>query len=94
MNNEKTRSSQKIEKITKFDVYLEIKNSIQLLQPECEMANYTFPKDPRQAVASWLKHTVKLPKLLSDGHGRLVNLNTAAQIAHTEGLRSLPVAPG
>jgi hypothetical protein len=60
---------------------------IQLLQPECEMASYTFPNHPRQAVASWLKHTVKLPKLLSDGHGRLINLNTAQQIAHDCGLK-------
>jgi hypothetical protein len=51
------------------------------------MASYTLPNHPRQAVASWLKHTIKLPKLLSDGHGRLINLNTAQQIAHDYGLK-------
>lgn len=56
---------------------------IQLLQPECEMANYSLPNEPRHAVASWLKHTIKLSKLFSDGHGRLINLNTAEQIAHS-----------
>ena len=58
---------------------------IQLLQPECEIPNYACLKDPRQAVASWLKYAIKLPKLLSDGHGKLINLKTAANIAHTAG---------
>lgn len=56
---------------------------VQLLQPERELTSYTLPKEPRHAVASWLKHAVKLAKLLPDGHGRLVNLNTAAQVAHS-----------
>ena len=51
---------------------------VQLLQPECKMTSYTLADEPRHAVASWLKHAVKLAKLLPDGHSRLINLNTAA----------------
>jgi len=71
--------------LTDFRTYLcfGLTAHIQLLQPECEMTSYTLPGEPRHAVASWLKHAVKLAKLLPDGHSRLVNLNTAAQVAHS-----------
>ena len=56
---------------TVFRTYLSLGLTahIQLLQPECEMTSYTLANEPRQAVASWLKHAVKLAKLLPDGHG-------------------------
>jgi hypothetical protein len=46
------------------------------------MASNLTSKEPRQAMASWLKHFVKLAKSLPDSHRGLVNLYTTEQIAH------------